>query len=493
MAVIPEIIAFETNNSVQLDIKETKMTEGVENNLLKLDNNEQNNISTPKSLYVEDIDEVENSDKLELLGKEIDKFNVSAQFSDIAMVIGEPDQHVPLVEQSTPAITAQVNGMEPTQVQMISIDQKRLMEESQQQVIPITKSILNYDVKLNSNEVDQYSIMNIKDSEFNDIIIKEELPTFSTEDSSQNLESPLQDIKPNFIKDEELMNIENFKNVASETFKIIQDEEKKSKNDITDALSTLATTALNETPAIDKVMENVMPIMQVKNERSSEPVWCDVGVIKSTNYSIKQYFSTFHTDEHENTNLDHLPDYTNKLKIDVQPGTAYKLRIAAINACGRGEWSEVSVFKTCLPGYPGAPSSIKIIKSSDGAHLSWEAPPMSSGKILEYSVCLAIKNPAELPPQSSKPHTSNLYFVRVYCGSCNATVISHESLEAALIDTTSKPAIIFRIAARNEKGYGPATQVRWLQDSNGSGSNKNPTKRESIVNLLTGFPKKPKI
>lgn len=28
---------------------------------------------------------------------------------------------------------------------------------------------------------------------------------------------------------------------------------------------------------------------------------------------------------------------------------------------------------------------------------------------------------------------------------------------------TSKPAIIFRIAARNDKGYGPATQVRWLQ------------------------------
>lgn len=31
------------------------------------------------------------------------------------------------------------------------------------------------------------------------------------------------------------------------------------------------------------------------------------------------------------------------------------------------------------------------------------------------------------------------------------------------MDYTSKPAIIFRIAARNDKGYGPATQVRWLQ------------------------------
>lgn len=37
------------------------------------------------------------------------------------------------------------------------------------------------------------------------------------------------------------------------------------------------------------------------------------------------------------------------------------------------------------------------------------------------------------------------------------------SLSAAQVDTTTKPAIIFRIAAKNEKGYGPATQVRWLQ------------------------------
>lgn len=36
-------------------------------------------------------------------------------------------------------------------------------------------------------------------------------------------------------------------------------------------------------------------------------------------------------------------------------------------------------------------------------------------------------------------------------------------LASACIDCTTKPAIIFRIAARNEKGYGPATQVRWLQ------------------------------
>ena len=39
-------------------------------------------------------------------------------------------------------------------------------------------------------------------------------------------------------------------------------------------------------------------------------------------------------------------------------------------------------------------------------------------------------------------------------------VVPNSSLAAAHIDTTTKPAIIFRIAARNDKGYGPATQVR---------------------------------
>lgn len=47
---------------------------------------------------------------------------------------------------------------------------------------------------------------------------------------------------------------------------------------------------------------------------------------------------------------------------ELLPGTAYKFRVAGVNACGRGPFSEVTAFKTCLPGFPGAPSSIKISK-----------------------------------------------------------------------------------------------------------------------------------
>ena len=57
-------------------------------------------------------------------------------------------------------------------------------------------------------------------------------------------------------------------------------------------------------------------------------------------------------------------------------------------------------------------------------------------------------------------------FVRVYGGVAAECSVNAVQLQQAHLDTTtsSKPAIIFRIAARNERGYGPATQVRWLQD-----------------------------
>ncbi|UYV72371.1 HCFC2 [Cordylochernes scorpioides] len=61
------------------------------------------------------------------------------------------------------------------------------------------------------------------------------------------------------------------------------------------------------------------------------------------------------------------------------------------------------------------------------------------------------------------------------CGATPSCTVSNTSLASAHIDTTKKPPIIFRIAARNENGYGPATQVRWLQD----GSNPSQSKAMS--------------
>ena len=58
---------------------------------------------------------------------------------------------------------------------------------------------------------------------------------------------------------------------------------------------------------------------------------------------------------------------------------------------------------------------------------------------------------------------AQLAFVRVYCGQASACSVASGAIATAHVDNSSKPAIIFRIAARNDKGYGPAMQVRWLQ------------------------------
>jgi len=362
------------------------------------------------------------------------------------------------------AVSTQDNLIEHTQDQIVPVSQYNLIKESQQ-VIPVTDLALNNDIKLEDNgvDLDQQSVLSMKDSKLKDFVMRE-LSEFLTDKPSHNSGPSLLELKSEFIKNEDQIKIENLENSLCKVYKTGQKEEKKSEYDFADGLSTLATAALNQAPpTIESIIsKSIQPTVKVNQEG---PAWCDVGVIKGTTCEVKQFYSTSTNNEHENTSLDHLPDYTYKLKIDIEPGTVYKFRVAVINTCGRGEWSEISAFKTCLPGYPGAPSAIKIIKTSDGASLTWEAPPICYGKILEYSVCLAIKNQKDVPHQSPKPTSTNLNFVRVYCGPHNATVVSYESLGAALIDRTDMPAIIFRIAAKNKKGYGPATQVRWLQDS----------------------------
>ena len=64
---------------------------------------------------------------------------------------------------------------------------------------------------------------------------------------------------------------------------------------------------------------------------------------------------------------------------------------------------------------------------------------------------------------------SGMAFVRVYAGPHPSALVLHAVLAKAHLDVSSKPAVIFRIAACNEKGYGPATQVRWLQETHNFG------------------------
>uniref|UniRef100_A0A671PAG5 Host cell factor 1 n=1 Tax=Sinocyclocheilus anshuiensis TaxID=1608454 RepID=A0A671PAG5_9TELE len=220
------------------------------------------------------------------------------------------------------------------------------------------------------------------------------------------------------------------------------------------------------------------PTVTVKPQVKKENQWFDVGIVKVTNMVVTHFYMPADDAAYVEDDSGTIPDYSQMKRVDLQPGTAYKFRVAGINTCGRGAFSEISAFKTCLPGFPGAPCAIKISKSPDGAHLTWEPPSVTSGKITEYSVYLAIQSSQTTEAKPLAP--AQLAFMRVYCGPNPSCLVQSSILSNAHIDYTTKPAIIFRIAARNEKGYGPATQVRWLQESNKDGLSAKPAPKRAV-------------
>nr|XP_023418891.1 LOW QUALITY PROTEIN: host cell factor 2 [Cavia porcellus] len=203
------------------------------------------------------------------------------------------------------------------------------------------------------------------------------------------------------------------------------------------------------------------PSNSVATVKAGERQWCDVGIFRNNTALVSQFYllpkGKQGTSKVENADV---PDYSLLKKQDLVPGTGYRFRVAAINGCGIGPFSRVSEFKTCIPGFPGAPSAVRISKSVEGIHLSWEPPTSPSGNILEYSAYLAIRT------AQAQDNPSQLVFMRIYCGLRTSCAVTAGQLASAHIDHTSRPAVVFRISAKNEKGYGPATQVRWLQGNN---------------------------
>uniref|UniRef100_A0A1I7YB97 Fibronectin type-III domain-containing protein n=1 Tax=Steinernema glaseri TaxID=37863 RepID=A0A1I7YB97_9BILA len=191
-------------------------------------------------------------------------------------------------------------------------------------------------------------------------------------------------------------------------------------------------------------------------------LWHDVGIIDKNSIRVTHHFlsTRFTEDGRQFPITPGRVDLSLIRKAEIVPGTAYRFRVASLNTCGRGLWSEMSAFKTCYPGLPGSPTDVRITKVIGGAHLAWEPPQHCPGEIIEYTVHLAVKS-------NSSVVKDGVVFFRFYVGpSARCTVTTH-NLNMAHIDNEHgpKPAILFRIAARNDRGYGPATQIRWVQTS----------------------------
>ncbi|XP_040002725.1 host cell factor 2 isoform X2 [Xiphias gladius] len=198
-------------------------------------------------------------------------------------------------------------------------------------------------------------------------------------------------------------------------------------------------------------------------QNPDEAVWFDVGVFKTLFSEVSHYFLPAESDQpFPQRKLPGPQDYQGREEQELAPGQTYRFRVAGINCFGRGDFSPVSEFKTCQPGFPGAPSAVKITKANDSVHITWEAPPSPSGRILEYSMYMAVRksrsNTSERPGQMA--------FIRIYRGTKMSCSVSSTHLDNAHIDcsASNRPAVVFRIAAKNEQGYGPATQIRWIQD-----------------------------
>ena len=159
----------------------------------------------------------------------------------------------------------------------------------------------------------------------------------------------------------------------------------------------------------EKIPEKTQEKVPEKEKKSDDPSWFDVALTQSTRHEIKSYFVEadkddsglasdevlfLDSDKHwkkqtlgtKQTNPNLHPPLIQPLTVILGSGITYRVRICAINACGRSIFSDHSAYKTIVPGFPRAPTSIKVSKTDDGASLSW-SPPVNT-EIIEYSVYL---------------------------------------------------------------------------------------------------------
>lgn len=82
-------------------------------------------------------------------------------------------------------------------------------------------------------------------------------------------------------------------------------------------------------------------MFQEVHEKQKTSEWFDIGLIKGTSYTVQYYYLP--GDENIDLSQALTTDYfKNRTKVNLEPGQAYRFRVAAVNSCGQSSWSEVS-------------------------------------------------------------------------------------------------------------------------------------------------------
>lgn len=148
-------------------------------------------------------------------------------------------------------------------------------------------------------------------------------------------------------------------------------------------------------------------------------------------------------------------------EVPLAKASSYEVRIRGENALGPGTWTQTS-FKTVVPGLPSSPVDVDInVKDRELIHLSWSS--VDAGRA-DVQFCIFIATRAV-----QKNAAKNVVWKKIWVGrECRATIARNDSNCKNMLVENGKTAQ-FRIAAKNSKGFGPATQIKFsLYDNKGS-------------------------
>lgn len=169
-----------------------------------------------------------------------------------------------------------------------------------------------------------------------DMDIKTELNEIKEEDEDQD-DAQIEEATSLNSKVEPDSGMENSFNSVNQknSEEHMSEEDKKDDSSSDDPLTALASAALDHSKDIKKTEKT-------DTEQAGKDTWYTVGFIKGTSCDVQSYFLL--DEDIDDVTVDNLPKVTSAQMINLEPGTAYKFRVAAINSVGRGEWSEVSQF-----------------------------------------------------------------------------------------------------------------------------------------------------